>query len=343
LTTALVACGSGTAIAASTPNLSSVTLTVATYSIPEGSDQLLLKSAGLLKTPYKLKFVFSESGGTQTQEVNAGTADLSRGSGVGNALIIGGGGAVNFKSIATVRLNTVAQGTLVKAGITSIAQLKGQQIAYTPDSTAQYVLLKQLSQAGLTMSDITPVSVDPATGLSALLSGQVAALTTFGYTSIEIAESHGFVLLPGGSQILKGSLGALDATWNANTASLRNSGKRAAIADYVARVDAAWAWTRAHAQQWDKIIAAASQQPVSSVAASFKASEDQVNSSDGPVVHAGIVDEQNIADTFQQAGVITQKPDVAATFSDQLNPAITLAIKQYRAKYPAWFAATKVQ
>jgi sulfonate transport system substrate-binding protein len=323
-------------------DLSGVTLKVATYPVAIGSDETLLRAAGLLDTPYKVEFQTYPDTGTQTSAVLQGTADISRGSGVANALLAGGSTtALNFRSIATLKISTATQWTVAKPDITSLEQLKGKKVAYTPNSTAQYFLLKQLGSVGLTFNDIDPVPLAPANGLSALLGGSVDALSNFGAT-VQTAVAKGYPVLADGGPILKGTLGALVASYNANTDALKDPAKAAAIADYLARVDTANAWTRAHADDWAKTVATATNQPIDTVKANFKLAENTVNSSVGPVDPAAVADEQSIADAFLTAGVLKSKVDIAATYSDQLNAQIAAAIEHYKAQRAADFTVTTV-
>ena len=334
--------GQANAPGASTIDLSGVTLRVATYPVAIGSDETLLKAAGLLDTPYKVEFQTYPDGGTQTSAVLQGTADISRGSGVANALLAGGSTTPpKFRSVATLKISTATQWTVAKPEITSLAQLKGKKVAYTPNSTAQYFLLRQLDGVGLTFNDIQPVPLAPANGLSALLGGSVDALSNFGAT-VQTAVAKGFPVLADGGPILKGTLGALVASFNANTDVLKDPAKAAAIADYLARVDTANAWTRAHADQWTQVVAAATNQSVDTVKANFKLAENTVNSSVGPVDPAAVADEQAIADAFLAAGVLKQKVDIAATYTDQLNAQIAAAIERYKAQRPDDFSVTTV-
>src|SRR6478672_7522600 len=104
--------GQANAPGASTIDLSGVTLRVATYPVAIGSDETLLKAAGLLDTPYKVEFQTYPDGGTQTSAVLQGTADISRGSGVANALLAGGSTTPpKFRSVATLKISTATQWT----------------------------------------------------------------------------------------------------------------------------------------------------------------------------------------------------------------------------------------
>ncbi|KQC38163.1 ABC transporter substrate-binding protein [Frankia sp. ACN1ag] len=354
LAVTLAACGSDSgggssaaaspaaASASSGPDLSGVTLRVATYPAAIGGDEALLKAAGLLDTPYKVRFQTYPDGGAQTGAVNQGSADLARGSGVANVLIAAGGTKPNFVSVATLRLPTSLQWTVAKKGITSIADLRGKKVAYTKNTTTQYFLLKQLASAGLTFKDIQPVPLTPADGLSALLGGSVDALAGFGKT-VQVAVAKGNPILADGGPILKGSLGGLVGAYNAYTSDLDDPAKSAAIADYIGRIEASFAWTRAHPAEWDKITATNTNQPLESVTANFKASENSANSAVGPVDPKALTDQQAIADTFQAAGLLPGKVNVAGSYNTKLNPAIAAAIASYKAKFPANFAVTTVK
>ena len=348
LCVALTACGSssstkakssGTAASSAALDLSGVTLKIATY--PAGGDNTLLKAAGLLDTPYKLAFQTYSNGGAITSSVISGTSDLARGSGVANVLVAAGGTTVNFRSVATVRLTTAWQWTVAKPSIKSLADLKGKKVTYTANTTAEYFLLKQLASVGLTFKDIQPVPLDPASGLAALMGGSVDALSNSAPYS-RTAVARGFPILADGGSIVRGSLGALDATYNANVDSLKDPAKAAAMADYIARIDASFAWARAHPADWNQAVSTALNAPLAIVTASFKDQENDVNSAAGPVVPASITDEQDIADTFLAAGVFAKKVDAAATFTDQLNSQISAAIAKYKAQRAADYAVTKV-
>jgi sulfonate transport system substrate-binding protein len=316
-------------------NLSNVSISDATY--PLQGDDVLLKAAGLDNTPYKVSYQDLASGGLQTQAVSAGAADIGRGSGVANALIAAAG-PIHFFSVATLKISTYQQGTIVlkSSGITSVAQLKGQKVAYVPNTTPQYFLLKQLQAAGLSWSDITPVPLDPSTGLAALLSGSVAAFATFG--NINTAETQGAVLLADGGPYLKGRLGALQGTYNAYAADLKNPGKEAAIADFIARVNTAFAWTRSHATQWAAVLAKNTQQPEATVLANFEGSEKAANSWVGPNTAEAISNEQDYGNAFLQTGVITTPIDAASTFSNKLSAQIAADEAKYQKQYPSYFA-----
>jgi sulfonate transport system substrate-binding protein len=335
------AAAGGTANAAAALDTSGVTLKVATYPVAIGSDETLLKAAGLADTPYKVNFQTYPDGGTQTGAVNQGSADLARGSSVADALLAGGDTKPNFLSIATLKIPTTLQWTVASKSITSLAQLKGKKVAYTANTTGEYFLLKQLGSVGLTLKDIDPVRMAPANALAALIGGSVDAFAGFGGT-VQTAVAKGYPILADGGPILKGRLGGLGAAYNAYTPDLSDPSKSAAIADYVSRINAAFAWARANAAQWDQIVATATNQPLAVVTANFKLGENDTNSQVLPVQQSAIADQQTIADTFQAAGVLTKKVDVPSTFSEALTAQITADSAAYKSQFAANFAVTTI-
>jgi ABC-type nitrate/sulfonate/bicarbonate transport system substrate-binding protein len=59
------------------------------------------------------------------------------------------------------------------------ADLKGKKIGFAPSTTSQAFLIRLLELQGLSWNDITPVSLQPATGLPALKGGQIDAFVTW--------------------------------------------------------------------------------------------------------------------------------------------------------------------
>ncbi len=70
-----------------------------------------------------------------------------------------------------------AQAVVVKkdSPITSVAQLKGQKLAFAKGAGAHFLLLQALQRAGLTIKDVEPAHLSPADGRAAFENGSVAA------------------------------------------------------------------------------------------------------------------------------------------------------------------------
>ena len=134
------------------------------------------------------KGLFAQNG-VQAQITNFNTdADI-------NAALISG--QINGANIAThTALRLASEGTpitivllldqsnaadAIVAGkdITSIADLKGKQVAYEEGTTSDILLRYALSQNGMTMDDITPVLMGAADAGVAVTAGQVPAAVTY--------------------------------------------------------------------------------------------------------------------------------------------------------------------
>lgn len=317
--------------------LAKVSLTVATF--PGDGVDVLLNAAGLAKTPYQVHYIYFPSGALQSGAVNSGTADLAGGTAIGN-IMVQSSGQQHYTSIASWTANTLQQATMVgpNSSITSIAQLQGQKVAFEPDTTAEYFLLKQLQSAGLSLSDITPVALEPAEALAALLSGSVAAIATFG--NVDLAQLQGARILQSGAKYLAGKLGADALSYNLYDPDLKSKAKRVAVADLLARIDTAWAWARHHEDTWAHIEATATGQAYWYELATFQQGEAQAPDTITPVQKPVIAQQQAIASTFASAGVIPAPLKVSTTYSDVLTPLLSADEANYEALYPKWFSQT---
>ena len=120
--------------------------------------QTALTDSGALKgAPYKVNFVEFDSGPL----VNAGFAahqiDLGFMGDLPAALAVQSG--LPVKAVAAMLPIGASEFLLAKPGITSIAQLKGQTVAYTTGTAEQAFALRALATAGLSQKDVTQVNV----------------------------------------------------------------------------------------------------------------------------------------------------------------------------------------
>ncbi len=72
-----------------------------------------------------------------------------------------------------------ADAILTDGSIASVADLKGQRVAYEEGSVSNLLLGYALSQEGLTLDDIETVPMDPAEAATALIGGSVPAAVTY--------------------------------------------------------------------------------------------------------------------------------------------------------------------
>lgn len=87
------------------------------------------------------------------------------------------------------------------SGISSLTDLRGKRIAINKAGTGQYLLLKALDAAGLTISDVKPVYLPPADAATAFQSGQVDAWATWGNFFATAATSKGAHVVATGADV----------------------------------------------------------------------------------------------------------------------------------------------
>lgn len=83
-----------------------------------------------------------------------------------------------------------ADAVLAGPGIDSIADLKGKQVAFEEGSVSNLLLDHALTEAGMSMSDVTPVPMSPSDAAVALSAGRVDAAVTYEpYISDSISQN----------------------------------------------------------------------------------------------------------------------------------------------------------
>lgn len=86
---------------------------------------------------------------------------------------------VDLKVALLEDVSTSADAILAGKDITSIADLKGKQVAYEEGTTSDLLLNYALQQNGLSLADITPVPMPASDAGTALLTGNVPAAVTY--------------------------------------------------------------------------------------------------------------------------------------------------------------------
>ncbi len=140
-----------------------------------------LKSRGVLEkslAPLNVTVSWHEfnSGLPLLEALNIGAVDLT--ADVADAVppfALAAGAKLSY--YATEAPSPLAQAIVVKkdSPITSLAQLKGQKVAFAKGAGAHFLLLEALKRAGLTLKDIEPIYLSPADGRAAFEGGSVAA------------------------------------------------------------------------------------------------------------------------------------------------------------------------
>ncbi|WP_304309593.1 ABC transporter substrate-binding protein [Pseudacidovorax intermedius] len=288
------------AFAATRNDLAGVTLRVGTY---KGNWRALLDAAGLQQAPYRIDWRELNNGVLHIEAINGDALDLGSGSEI--PPVFAARQKANLKLVAAIHEDLNNQVTVARkdAPIQSIADLKGRRVGYVRATTAHYFLAKQLAEAGLSFNDIQAVNLSPADGLSAFARGDLDAWAIYGYNG-QIAR------LQHGARVLKTGVGYLSGNFPvyANPRSLEDARRRAAIADFLQRLQRAYAWVNGNFLAYARTQSAETRIPVGDIVELFNRRSDDyalVGVSD-----AAVRSHQDVADTFLRLGVLDGPADV---------------------------------
>jgi sulfonate transport system substrate-binding protein len=292
------AASGGPKAAASGGDASKVTLRVGVQK--DGVRSILNASGALRGVPYKIDWSTFTFGPPLVEAAGADKIDVA---GVGDTPpIFGAAGAADFKVIATMRLATRQDDTLLVpkgSDITKPEQLKGKAIAVPKGSSAHGFTLRLLDRIGLEPSDVKLVYLAPADGLAAFSSGKVDGWAVW-QPFVAQAEAAGARGIAGGPPDEQG--------WSFEIASAKavaDPDRAAALKDFVGRLRTAYVWARTHRDEWAVAWAKESGLPV----ATTRAAVPKRIMSLGPVSPQAVAFEQSLADTLSKHQVIPKKVD----------------------------------
>jgi sulfonate transport system substrate-binding protein len=277
--------------------------------------EAVLTAAGLLSTlPFHVTWSDFTSGPPMLEAMASGAVDIG---GVGDAPpVFAASGGEQVEIVGARQTNGDQDAVVVPKGspITSIAQLKGQKIAYGSGSSGNYNLLTVLTKAGLTTKDVTLVNLQPAEALAAFTSGAVAAWDIWPPYVQQVVAQDGAKVLATGS-----GYGSPYSFEVASKAAVADPGKAAAIKVYLTTLDKAYVWAATHPSAWAAAWGKAAGLPASimDVAATTDATTPI------PVTGAIVSSEQNLVDQFFSAGLIPTKVDISGYITSEFNSTVT--------------------
>jgi len=184
--------------------------------------------------------------------------------------------------------------------IAGIADLRGQRVAVTKGSSAHYQLVRTLRSAGLTLSDIRPVYLQPSDAAAAFRAGSVAAWTIWD-PFYAIAERD-----PGARVLTDGSIAPSNSFFLAR----RDYAEHfpAVIVSVLRAANGAAAWSDAHQEDLARIMADVTGVDVDAQRVAAARGTYRVAFLDDAVIRT----QQGVADTFHALGVIPAAIDVRA-------------------------------
>jgi sulfonate transport system substrate-binding protein len=201
-----------------------------------------LEDSGALKgAPYKVNFVEFDSGPLVDAGFAAHQIDIGYMGDLPAALAVQSG--LPVKAAAAFLSVGASEFLLAKPGITSIAQLKGQPVAFTTGTAEQAFALRALASAGLSEKDVTQVNVALQQLGTVLQTGAAVASVVTVEQKVEYEQTNpGAVVLATQQTVKPASYDYLLAT----TAALDNKAKDAAINDLTVRLIKAENWVKTH-------------------------------------------------------------------------------------------------
>lgn len=188
--------------------------------------------------------------------------------------------------------------------ITNLKQLKGKTIAYEKGTAAQYLIIQALKKAGLSTNDVKFVNMDQSSASVAFAKGSVDAWVTWDPYTATAQVNQGAKLLTNGTGLAKNRDFLISTQNYAKTHTALSKLLTTYIND-----DMTWA-NNHHTQ----LIAMLSKTLKLSDAVIQKMVERRTYAMALVKADSSIVDEENqIANTFYQEGVVTEKVDMKTT------------------------------
>jgi len=208
-------------------------------------ETLLTASGALAGAPYQVNFIEFDSGPLVDAGFAAHRIDLGFMGDLPASLAVRSG--LPVKAVAVDLPIGASEYLLAKPGITSIAQLRGEPVAYTTGTAEQAFALRALKTAGLTQQDVQQVNVSLLQLGTVLESGAADASVVSVEQKIDYQQTHP------GAKVLATIDTVTPASYTyvlGTTAALANPAKLAAISDLTKRLIQAANWEKSHQSQW---------------------------------------------------------------------------------------------
>ena len=267
---------------------------------------IFLKSRGTLEKALaalnvELQWHEFSSGLPLLEALNIGAVDLS--ADVADAVppfALAAGAKLTYYAIETP--SPQAQAIVVRkdSALTSVAQLKGEKVAFAKGAGAHYLILEALAQSGLSIQDIVPAYLTPADGRAAFEGGNVAAWVIWDPFLAAVQRQSGARILVDGGKLSSYRRFYLAATPYAQ--------RRADVLAVVyAELQRAGEWIKKNpgpAAEWNAPV-------IGLDAATVEAANLRRSYRVQPVDAEALAEQQRIADAFTQAQILPKRVSVA--------------------------------
>lgn len=268
----------------------------------------LLEQAGELKDlPYQIQWKRFNAGGPVVEALNVGSIDLGI---VGDTPVIAlaaRGGPVKVVAVTRNR----PDGTAIVVGkdspIKTVADLAGKRVAIWKGSWSQQLVYSALEQAGLPSDAPRYSYLMPTEAVAALSQGTLDATATW-EPYVSMVERQGGRVLVTAKDLMPAPVYVV-----ANTQHLDEN--RAAIGDFVARLQRARSWARDHVDVYAQAWARRNNSDPAIAERWFRRDTTWVE----PISAQTLSDGQKTADFLVKAGVLPQPYDVKSLYDQSFN------------------------
>jgi sulfonate transport system substrate-binding protein len=183
-------------------------------------------------------------------------------------------------------------------------------VAVVPGTVTQYLLVRALERAGLSLHDLSQVPLQGPEAVQALRRRDVDAVVLVDPLLAKALTDRDARVLVDGVGLLSGS-NVLVATHDV----LEEPDRVRAVADLLKRVKAALSWAQQHPKQWATVYASTNQLPAdAALQAVHRASTTLV-----PIDAAAIASQQTQADTFARIGLLKHPLNVMQEFDQRFD------------------------
>ena len=261
-----------------------------------------VEASGVLKgAPYSVEWKHFQSAAPVAEGLDAGALDLGFLGDSGFIFLAAKGAPVKLIGVSRQNPDTIALLVPKDSPAKTIQDLKGKKVAYWPGAWSQQLTLRALEKAGLPKDYVEFVKLMPIDAAAALPQGSIDAFPVWEpYISQQQVFSGARPLLT--ARGLMPGLSSIAANANAIEP------KRAAIADFLGRLQKARAWVQANKEVYADLWAkkANLDQQVS------RHWIGQADMSVGPVDAGAAKDYQDTADFLLQTGALPASFDTRA-------------------------------
>ncbi|HEY0463195.1 MAG TPA: ABC transporter substrate-binding protein [Polyangiaceae bacterium] len=290
----------------STLVLNGLSLRVADQS---GLSRASLQLAQVEGTPYRIEWSTFVAGPPLLEALGADALDIG---GVGDTPpIFAQAAGAPIRIVAVTENSPQYEVILVpeKSPLRSVKDLRGKKVAFAKGSGAHHLLMAALHKEGLAMNEITAAYLTPNDAQPAFTNGDVDAWAIWDpYAANNLR--HGARKLVDGEGYIHGY-----GFQVSSEKSLKDPAKVAMLAEYLGRAKQAQAWGNAHRDAWSKKYAELTKLAPEVAHDMFQHYAPVYVPIDQQVQKV----QQELADSFYEAGVIGKRIDVREIFDERFN------------------------